>query len=143
MRTRLNNRVACDCNGLRGTGFFEVEGEWLVLHSTLGVHRTRLGISNPKKLAARLLKNVCSKAAAATSPPNAVEFVRGHLGVAEKAQELVDAQRNKITGMSADDPTRSAEERILDQAIINARIIDTTARTLAPEPVNADRVARK
>lgn len=139
----MNNRVACDCNGLRGTGFFEVDGQWLVLNSTLGVHRIRVGISDPKKLAARLLKNVCSKAAATGSHPSAGETVGSILGVAEKAHEVVDAQRDKIAYMATDDPKRGAEERILDQAIINARVIHATVQSLTPAASRTEPVKTK
>lgn len=132
----MDNRVACDCNGLRGTGHFEVDGDWLILKSTLGEHRVRVGVLKPRKLAARLLKNLCAKAAAA-APPNASEPTSSVPSVSDRAQALVDAQRDKLIAMASDDPQGAAEENILDQMIANERVIDTAVQSLAPIAPNA------
>lgn len=126
-RIGLENRVSCECDGLRGTGTFEVEGDWLVLTSTLGEHRVRLGLANPRKLAAKLVRNLCKKAAAAAASDRP-----SVASVSDKANHLVDIQRDKIVAMPTDDPQRAAAESLLDTMIGNARAIGEACEVLAP-----------
>ena len=46
-------RVACECNRRRAWGSYTVDGDWLIVRSTLGDHRVRLGLADPRKLAFR------------------------------------------------------------------------------------------
>lgn len=83
--------VQCRHLGLEVSGTFEVEGRFLILTSSLGVRRTSLGLQDPRKLAARLLKNLC-KAHAARVPCAAVA-ARSLAAQSREAEVVTGAQR--------------------------------------------------
>lgn len=130
-----HSRVACDCNDMRASGYYHIAGDWLVLKSTVGDYRVRLGIADPRKIASKLLRNACLKAArAARADP--------HLccasSVSDKAQLLVDLQRDRLATLAAGDPERPHEALMLDQIVANARSIDAASRLLDLPPNSLD-----
>ena len=128
-----HSRVACDCNDMRASGYYHVAGDWLVLKSTVGDYRVRLGIADPRKIASKLLKNACLKAtrAARADPKPCCAS-----SVSDKARQLVDLQRDRLA--AASDPERPREAQMLDQIVANARSIDAASRLLDPPPSSPD-----